>query len=88
MLAFVMQIWVYGNSLESTLVAVAVPNEAVIKEWAKSNGSEDDMAKLCQDPKAQAYILSQLNLTGKAKKVNINGKYLIFAGVCHILLSK
>ena len=64
-----MQIWVYNYSLESTLIAVTVPNETAIKDWAKSNGGEDDMAKLCQDPKAQAYILSQLNLTGKAKKV-------------------
>ena len=40
-----------------------------LKIGQKSNGGEDDMAKLCQDPKAQAYILSQLNLTGKAKKV-------------------
>jgi hypothetical protein len=40
-----MQIWVYGNSLESTLIAVAVPNETAIKDWAKSNGGEDDMPR-------------------------------------------
>ena len=40
-----------------------------LKIGQKSNGGEDDMAKLCQDRKAQAYILSQLNLIGKAKKV-------------------
>lgn len=33
-----MQVWVYGNSFKSTLVAVAVPKVDAIKEWAKSNG--------------------------------------------------
>jgi long-chain acyl-CoA synthetase len=32
------QVWVYGNSFKSTLVAVVVPKVDAIKEWAKSKG--------------------------------------------------
>ena len=63
------QIWVYGNSFESTLLAVCVPNEAALTEWAKSNGVEGDFAQICKDPKAEAHIIAAVNATGKAKKV-------------------
>ncbi|KAG0610145.1 hypothetical protein M758_7G041600 [Ceratodon purpureus] len=63
------QIWVYGNSFEATLLAVCVPNEAALTEWAKSNGVEGDFAQICKDPKAEAHIMAALNATGKAKKV-------------------
>jgi long-chain acyl-CoA synthetase len=32
------QVWVYGNSFESSLVAVVVPKADAIKDWAKANG--------------------------------------------------
>lgn len=32
------QVWVYGNSFKSTLVAVVVPKPDAIKDWAKANG--------------------------------------------------
>jgi long-chain acyl-CoA synthetase len=63
------QIWVYGNSFESTLVAVCVPNQPALEEWAKSNGVEGDFTAICKDPKAQAHIMAALNVTGKLKKV-------------------
>jgi long-chain acyl-CoA synthetase len=31
------QLWVYGNSLESCLVAVVVPQEPALKDWAQEN---------------------------------------------------
>nr|PNR52447.1 hypothetical protein PHYPA_008821 [Physcomitrium patens] len=63
------QIWVYGNSLESTLVAVCVPNQPKVEEWAKNNGLMGDFARICRDPKTHAHIMAALNATGKAKKV-------------------
>jgi len=63
------QVWVYGNSFEATLLAVCVPNEPTLLEWAKSNGVEGDFAQICKDTKAEAYIMAALNATGKAKKV-------------------
>ena len=32
------QVWVYGNSFESTLVCVVVPVDTKIEAWAKSKG--------------------------------------------------
>ena len=66
---FELQIWVYGNSLESTLVAVAVPNERTLLEWAQTNGEEGDFATLCKNPKSQDFILSELHAMGKRKAV-------------------
>ncbi len=63
------QIWVYGNSFESTLLAVCVPNQPALEVWAESNGVEGDFAQICKDPKAQAHIMAALNATGKSKKV-------------------
>lgn len=63
------QIWVYGNSFESYLVAVAVPNQQVLEDWAKSNGEEGDFTTLCKRPRAQEFILSELTAMGKKKGV-------------------
>lgn len=63
------QIWVYGNSFESTLLAVCVPNQPKLEEWAKSNGVEGNFAQICKDPKAVAHIMAAVNATGKEKKV-------------------
>ncbi|CAK9222646.1 unnamed protein product [Sphagnum troendelagicum] len=74
------QIWVYGNSFEATLVAVAVPNQPALEKWAQTNGVEGDFSQLCKDPKAKEFILSELGATGKMKKVKgfevIRGVYL------------
>lgn len=32
------QVWVYGNSFKSSLIAVVVPKPEAIKDWAKSKG--------------------------------------------------
>jgi long-chain acyl-CoA synthetase len=47
-LAFSSQIWVYGNSFESTLVAVAVPNEKALMDWASSNGEDGNFTTVCK----------------------------------------
>lgn len=51
------QVWVYGNSFKSTLVAVVVPS-ADIKTWASANGVAGDMEAICASPKVKEYILS------------------------------
>ena len=50
------QIWVYGNSLENSLLAVVVPS-AKFKDWAAANGVEGDMAQVCKSDKARSYML-------------------------------
>ena len=68
---FLFQIWVYGNSFESSLVAVANPNKEALEHWATENGVSGDFAALCEDPKPKDYILGELKKIAKEKKVNI-----------------
>jgi long-chain acyl-CoA synthetase len=59
------QVWVYGNSFESFLVAVVVPEKQAIEDWAAQNNKTGNFAELCNDPKARMYIQDELNKTGK-----------------------
>ncbi|XP_074573623.1 long chain acyl-CoA synthetase 4-like [Curcuma longa] len=62
-------IWIYGNSFESTLVAVVNPNMQALEHWAQTNGISGDFASLCQNQKAKEYILGELAKIGKEKKL-------------------
>ncbi|KAI0525292.1 hypothetical protein KFK09_004685 [Dendrobium nobile] len=66
----VASIWVYGSSFESFLVAVAIPEQKALEEWAESNqvyaGSFED---LCKHQKARKHILNELNNTGKRQQL-------------------
>lgn len=61
-------IWVYGNSFESFLVAVVVPDRKALEDWAALNNEPGDFSLLCENPKARKYILDELNSTGQAHK--------------------
>ena len=67
------QIWVYGNSFESTLVAVVVPNEDALKSWAAASGVEGEFGAVADDPRAQEHVLSELTRTGKEGKLKVRG---------------
>ncbi|XP_077251277.1 long chain acyl-CoA synthetase 4-like [Tasmannia lanceolata] len=62
-------IWIYGNSFESFLVAVANPNQQALERWAQENGHTGDVTELCENPKAKEFILGELAKTGKAKQL-------------------
>lgn len=70
MCSFEFQIWVYGNSFESFLVAVVNPNKVALERWAAENGVAGDFNALCENPKAKEYILGELKRVGKEKKVS------------------
>jgi len=63
------QVWVYGNSFESTLVAVVVPDEKKILAWAASQGLPADITQLVQEPRARAHVLAGLVAAGQAEKL-------------------
>jgi len=63
------QVWVYGNSFKSCLLAVVVPVEASIKSWAAANGVTGTVAEICANPKTKAYVLGELVATAKAEKL-------------------
>jgi len=62
-------VWVYGNSFESSLVAVVNPNKQALERWAESNGVTGEFAAICEDPKAKEFILGELTKMGKEKKL-------------------
>jgi len=63
------QVWVYGNSFEAVLVAVAVPNEAKLEKWAQDHKIEGTYEQLCAKPEAEKYVLGELIAAGKAGKL-------------------
>jgi len=69
---FVQQIFVYGDSYQSCLVAVVVPDFEVLKNYAKENGFEkaDDIAALCVDEKIKKTIMADITETGKDSKLH------------------
>ena len=62
---YVAQVFVYGNSYKSHLIAIVVPEQTVLFEWAKENGLEEDMASLCKNEDLKKLILKDLNQQGK-----------------------
>lgn len=81
--AVVSQIFVYGDSFKSTLVAVVVPERDVLADWAVSSGALTDdkaaadasLADLISLPGASAFVLSALVKRGKA--TNLKGFELV-----------
>ncbi|XP_034894608.1 long chain acyl-CoA synthetase 4 [Populus alba] len=62
-------IWVYGNSFESFLVAVANPNQQALEHWAQEHGISGNFKSLCENPEAKKFILGELTKIGKEKKL-------------------
>ncbi|PON76926.1 AMP-dependent synthetase/ligase [Parasponia andersonii] len=58
-------IWVYGNSFESFLVAVVVPERQALENWAVNHNLTGDFKSLCENLKASKYILDELKSTGQ-----------------------
>ncbi|XP_020230173.2 long chain acyl-CoA synthetase 4-like, partial [Cajanus cajan] len=63
------QIWIYGNSFESFLVAVVNPSKQALEHWAQENGISMDFDSLCEDPRAKRYIVEDLSKIAKKKKL-------------------
>ena len=67
---FVNQIFIYGDSLKSFLVAIVVPNEAQVFAWAKeANIDATDIATLCRHPAVKRRVFDDLMHCSQLKKV-------------------
>ncbi|XP_022695692.1 long-chain-fatty-acid--CoA ligase 5-like isoform X2 [Varroa jacobsoni] len=63
--AFIMQIFVHGDSLKSSLVAVVVPDPEYLLIWARQNRIEGTYEELCFNKVVKKSVLDDLLLTGK-----------------------
>ncbi|KAI5067553.1 hypothetical protein GOP47_0018081 [Adiantum capillus-veneris] len=62
-------IWIYGNSFESSLIAIVAPSQVVLEDWARANALEGDFQQLCNNEKAKEHVLSELRAIAKTKKL-------------------
>ncbi|KAF0911615.1 hypothetical protein E2562_011232 [Oryza meyeriana var. granulata] len=63
---FIAQCFIYGDSLNSSLVAVVAVEPEVLKAWAASEGIQyEDLRQLCADPRARAAVLADMDSIGK-----------------------
>ncbi|XP_020241008.1 long chain acyl-CoA synthetase 2 [Asparagus officinalis] len=62
-------VWVYGNSFESFLVGVAIPERKPLENWAAQNNVTGSFEELCKHPEARKYILDLLNNTGRTQQL-------------------
>lgn len=67
------RLWLYGDSFQSSLVAVGVVNAPVLVQHAKQNGiadaSEDKIKELIQRPDINKLVLKDLEKLGKSHKL-------------------
>lgn len=57
---FIAQIMAHGNSLQSYLVALVVPNEAILTSWAASHNIKASFDQLCKLPQIKQLILTEM----------------------------
>ncbi|KAJ4850760.1 Long chain acyl-CoA synthetase 7 peroxisomal [Turnera subulata] len=63
---FVAQCFIYGDSFNSSLVAVVAVDPDVLRAWAASMGIKyDDLGELCNDPRTRAAVLADMDTTGR-----------------------
>ncbi|XP_074316000.1 long chain acyl-CoA synthetase 1-like [Silene latifolia] len=62
-------IWVYGDSFKSMLVAVVVPNEDYSQKWADQNGYQGNFTQLCSRADLKTYVHSELKAAAERNKL-------------------
>lgn len=63
---FVMQSFVYGNSLRSQLVAIVIPDPEYLLPWGKERGLGQDVNQLCGDAKVTSAVYRSMLEEGRA----------------------
>ncbi|KAL2091919.1 hypothetical protein ACEWY4_011717 [Coilia grayii] len=61
----VLQVFVHGDSLESHLVGIVVPDPEVFTDWAKERGIMGSYEELCQNPDVKKAVLEDMTAVGK-----------------------
>jgi long-chain acyl-CoA synthetase len=67
--AFVGQVFVYGDSLQSCVVGIVVPDQEYLTAWAKGKGIAGDFAALCANPAVKEAIWADMKAQEKEAKL-------------------
>ncbi|XP_022743477.1 long chain acyl-CoA synthetase 7, peroxisomal-like isoform X2 [Durio zibethinus] len=63
---FILQCFIYGDSLNSSLVAIVAVEPDVMRDWAASEGIQyNDLGQLCNDPRARNAVLAEMDNVGR-----------------------
>lgn len=64
------QTWVYGDSLQSSIVAVVVPDASTLQTWAKENGRPSlALEELCRDAAIVRMIHEDIVKTARSRQL-------------------
>lgn len=67
---FVELCFIYGDSLQSSVIAIIIPDKEVLEEWAKNNAMEGKSLKeLCEDPKVVEMVFKDTCKTARELKL-------------------
>uniref|UniRef100_A0A673AX16 Arachidonate--CoA ligase n=1 Tax=Sphaeramia orbicularis TaxID=375764 RepID=A0A673AX16_9TELE len=61
----VLQVFVHGDSLQSYLIGIVVPDPEVFVDWAKERGFVGSYEELCQNPDLKIAVLEDMKSVGK-----------------------
>ncbi|EDW95404.1 long-chain-fatty-acid--CoA ligase 5 isoform X1 [Drosophila yakuba] len=62
---YVNQVYVYGESLKSCIIAVVVPDTDVLKQWATENNVRGTLSVLCNNKNVKELIMNDMLNWGK-----------------------
>ena len=66
---WILQLFVYGDSYQTYLVGILVPNHESVLSWAKEKNISGTYQELCSNPELNVTILKDLAALGRKKKV-------------------
>uniref|UniRef100_A0A674F5Q5 Arachidonate--CoA ligase n=1 Tax=Salmo trutta TaxID=8032 RepID=A0A674F5Q5_SALTR len=61
----VLQVFVHGDSLQSHLIGIVVPDPEVFIDWVKERGIVGSYEELCQNPDVKKEVLEDMTAVGK-----------------------